>query len=139
MTISLKIDNREVEVAEGATIMEAADVAGVRIPRFCHHPKLSTSANCRICAVEIKGRDGLAMSCKETALDGMEVMTDTIAVEVAREDVLEFMLANHPIDCPICDRPGECSRTYTSSTRAGARASPKGRSKSPRRWWRGRT
>jgi NADH-quinone oxidoreductase subunit G len=108
MTISLKIDNREVEVAEGATIMEAADAAGIRIPRFCHHPKLSNTANCRICAVEVKGRDGLVMSCREQALDGMEVMTDTIAVEVAREDVLEFMLANHPIDCPICDRSGEC-------------------------------
>ena len=108
MTISLKIDGREVEVAEGVTIMEAADAAGVRIPRFCHHPKLSAVANCRICAVEIKGREGLAMSCKEEARDGMEVMTDTMAVEVAREDVLEFMLANHPIDCPICDRSGEC-------------------------------
>lgn len=108
MGIRLKIDGREVEVARGATIMEAADSAGVRIPRFCHHPKLSAVANCRICAVEVKGRDGLVMSCREEALDGMEVMTATPAVEMAREDVLEFMLANHPIDCPICDRSSEC-------------------------------
>jgi len=108
MRIKLKIDGREVEVARGATIMEAADSAGVRIPRFCHHPKLSTVASCRICAVEVRGRDGLVMSCRESAEDGMDVMTSTAAVEIAREDVLEFMLANHPIDCPICDSSGEC-------------------------------
>lgn len=104
----LKIDGKDVEVERGATVMEAADLAGVRIPRFCHHPKLSVVAGCRICAVEVKGRDGLVMACREKARDGMEVMTATPTVWMAREDVLEFMLANHPIDCPICDCSGEC-------------------------------
>ncbi len=108
MTVKLRIDGIEIEVARGATIMDAADACGIRIPRLCHHPRLTPSASCRICAVEVAGREGLVMSCAEEAVDGMEVRTSTEAVRRSREDVLEFMLANHPVDCPVCDRAGEC-------------------------------
>lgn len=128
MTVKLKIDGREVEVKDGATIMEAADTAGIRIPRFCYHPRLTAPANCRICAVEVAGRDGLVMSCQEKAQSGMVVETNTEAVRRSREDVLEFMLANHPLDCPVCDRAGECDLQdyyFEHSRRPSRRNEPK--------------
>jgi NADH-quinone oxidoreductase subunit G len=106
--MKLRIDGREVRVKAGATIMEAADEAGVRIPRLCHHPKLTAPGSCRICAVEVEGMPGLLMSCREQACEGMSVRTGTETVRRAREDVLEFLLANHPLDCPVCDKSGEC-------------------------------
>lgn len=106
--ITLTIDDKQVSVREGATILEAADAAGVRIPRLCHHPKLGSPGSCRICAVEVAGEQGLLMACREPAREGMAVRTDSETVRRAREDVLEFMLANHPLDCPVCDASGEC-------------------------------
>ncbi len=106
--VKLTIDNRAIEVDEGTTIMQAADLLGIHIPRFCYHPRLSTPGNCRICIVNVKGAPLPVISCKEIAQDGMVVRTDTDDIKRARADILEFILLNHPLDCPVCDRSGEC-------------------------------
>lgn len=106
--MKLTIDGQGVQVQAGATIMEAADRIGVRIPRLCHHPKLPSAQSCRLCAVEVKGTRELVMACHEKAREGMSVHTDTARVRRAREDALEFLLANHPLDCPVCDQSGAC-------------------------------
>jgi len=105
----LTIDDRELEVADGTTVLAAADRLGLRIPRFCHHPRLSSPGNCRMCVVEVEGAEELVISCREPVRDGMKVRTDTPEVRQARADVLEFMLLNHPLDCPVCDQSGECA------------------------------
>ncbi len=105
----LTIDGRPVEVKEGATILEAAGLLGITIPRFCHHPALPPAGSCRMCVVEIEGSPKLATSCSTPAAEGMKVSTSSPAVKAARRDVLEFLLLNHPLDCPICDQAGECS------------------------------
>lgn len=106
--VRLTIDNCEIEVEDGTTILQAADRLGIHIPRFCYHPRLSLDGNCRICLVEVAGKKDLVISCKELASEGMVVRTDTEAVSKARADVLEFFLLNHPLDCPVCDKASEC-------------------------------
>ena len=102
------INGFTVEVADGTMILPAAEKAGVQIPRFCYHPDLPLAGNCRICQVEIEGMPKLVISCMTPVKDGMVVRTDTDRVKKAVQGDLEFLLANHPVDCPICDQAGEC-------------------------------
>jgi NADH-quinone oxidoreductase subunit G len=105
----LKVDGIEVEVPQGATILQACEAAGKEIPRFCYHERLSIAGNCRMCLVEVKpGPPKPQASCALPAADGQEIRTDSAMVKAAREGVMEFLLINHPLDCPICDQGGEC-------------------------------
>jgi NADH-quinone oxidoreductase subunit G len=105
----IKINGRELEVAEGITILEAALSNGIYIPHFCYHPHLPISGNCRMCLVDVKpGPPKLSISCATTVAEGMEIETENEKVRAARAAVMEFILKNHPVDCPICDQAGEC-------------------------------
>jgi NADH-quinone oxidoreductase subunit G len=106
--LKLKINNIEVEVEEGLTVLQACEKAGVEIPRFCYHEKLSIAGNCRMCLVEMEKSGKPVASCAMPAADGMNIKTNTPFVEKARKGVMEFLLANHPLDCPVCDQGGEC-------------------------------
>ena len=103
------VDGQEIEVPEGATVLQAAELAGKEIPRFCYHERLSIAGNCRMCLVEVKpGPPKPQASCALPTSEGQEIRTDTPMVKKAREGVMEFLLINHPLDCPICDQGGEC-------------------------------
>ena len=104
----LTIDGKSIEVAKGTTVLEAAAKLGVYIPRYCYHPSLSISGNCRMCLVEVEKAPKLLTACSTEAAEGMVVRTDSEKVKAARRDVLEYLLINHPLDCPICDQAGEC-------------------------------
>ena len=105
----LTIDGIEVEVPAGATIMQACEAAGAEIPRFCYHERLSIAGNCRMCLVEVSpGPPKPQASCAMPAADGQVVLTRSAKTQKAREGVMEFLLINHPLDCPICDQGGEC-------------------------------
>ncbi|HDZ11392.1 MAG TPA: 2Fe-2S iron-sulfur cluster binding domain-containing protein, partial [Bacteroidetes bacterium] len=105
---TLKIDDQEITVEPGTSVLKAAAKLGIEIPHYCYHPALSIAGSCRMCLVEIEGHRKLEISCATTAADGMAVHTDTPAVKKARKDILEFLLINHPLDCPVCDKAGEC-------------------------------
>ena len=102
------VDGIEVEVEAGATLLQACEAAGVEIPRFCYHERLSIAGNCRMCLVEVEKSPKPVASCAMPAADGAVVRTTTEQVKRAREGVMEFLLINHPLDCPICDQGGEC-------------------------------
>ncbi|MEO9462930.1 MAG: NADH-quinone oxidoreductase subunit NuoG [Marinomonas sp.] len=103
------VDGKELDVPAGATVLQAAELAGKEIPRFCYHERLSIAGNCRMCLVEVKpGPPKPQASCALPVADGQEIRTDTPMVKKAREGVMEFLLINHPLDCPICDQGGEC-------------------------------
>ncbi|MXP14222.1 NADH-quinone oxidoreductase subunit G [Altererythrobacter confluentis] len=103
------VDGQEIEVPNGATVLQACELAGKEIPRFCYHERLSIAGNCRMCLVEVKpGPPKPQASCALPATDGQEIRTDSEMVKTAREGVMEFLLINHPLDCPICDQGGEC-------------------------------
>jgi NADH-quinone oxidoreductase subunit G len=105
----LTVDGIEVEVPQGATVLQACEAAGKEIPRFCYHERLAIAGNCRMCLVEVKpGPPKPQASCALPAADNQEVRTDSLMVKKAREGVMEFLLINHPLDCPICDQGGEC-------------------------------
>ena len=106
--LKLKVNTIEVEVDEGLTVLQACEKAGVEIPRFCYHEKLSIAGNCRMCLVEIEKSPKLVASCAMPVAEGMNIKTNTEFVEKARKGVMEFLLANHPLDCPVCDQGGEC-------------------------------
>ena len=106
--LKLKINNIDTEVEEGLTVLQACEKAGVEIPKFCYHEKLSIAGNCRMCLVEIEKSPKPIASCAMPAADGMNIKTNTSFVEKARKGVMEFLLANHPLDCPVCDQGGEC-------------------------------
>ncbi len=106
---TLKINGQEVEFEQGMTVLQVCEQAGVEVPRFCYHERLSVAGNCRMCLVEVKpGPPKPAASCALPAGDGMEVSTESEMVKKARNGVMEFLLINHPLDCPICDQGGEC-------------------------------
>ena len=105
---SIKINGRDIEVEEGLTVLQACEEAGVEIPRFCYHERLSIAGNCRMCLVEMEPSPKPIASCAMPINDGMVIHTDTDLVKKAREGVMEFLLINHPLDCPICDQGGEC-------------------------------
>ncbi|MEW6702652.1 MAG: molybdopterin-dependent oxidoreductase [Bacteroidota bacterium] len=102
------VDGKQIEFKHGQTIIEAARAAGIEIPHFCWHPSLSISGNCRVCLVEIEKMPKLAISCSTYAAEGMVVHTQSEKTLQARDAVMEFILINHPLDCPICDEAGEC-------------------------------
>ena len=106
---TLIIDGKEISVPAGATIMDAARLLGIAIPHFCYHPKLSISGNCRMCLVEVEKMPKPVISCAMPVNNGMVVKTDSDMVLEARRGVMEFLLINHPLDCPVCDQGGECS------------------------------
>ena len=109
----ISIDGAEFEVADGRTILQAIDdlgllMSGVDIPHYCWHPKLSIDGSCRLCQVEIEGMPKLQIACNTPVADGMKIHTKTARVAKARRGVMELLLINHPLDCPICDQAGEC-------------------------------
>ena len=106
--LKLKVNDKEIEVENGLTVLQACEKAGYEIPRFCYHEKLSIAGNCRMCLVEIEKSPKPVASCAMPAAEGMNIKTNTSMVEKARKGVMEFLLVNHPLDCPVCDQGGEC-------------------------------
>ena len=102
------INGKEIEFEKGMTVLQACEIADVEIPRFCYHEKLSIAGNCRMCLVEMEKSPKPIASCAMPAAEGMNSKTNTALVEKARKGVMEFLLANHPLDCPVCDQGGEC-------------------------------
>ncbi len=109
-TVSIKVNGRSIEAKTGELLIEAVERAGTYIPRFCYHPRMEPVGVCRMCLVEVEGPRGstLQPACFLKVNDGMTVVTDSVKVKKAQDGVLEFLLANHPLDCPICDKGGEC-------------------------------
>jgi NADH dehydrogenase (ubiquinone) Fe-S protein 1 len=106
--ITLTVDGKEVTVPQGSALIQACEAAGAAIPRFCYHDRLAIAGNCRMCLVEVERSPKPVASCAMPAMPGSKVFTNTPLVHEAREGVMEFLLANHPLDCPICDQGGEC-------------------------------
>ena len=106
--LKVKVNDIDIEVEEGLTVLQACEIAGAEIPRFCYHEKLSIAGNCRMCLVEIEKSRKPVASCAMPVTEGMNIKTNTKLVEKARKGVMEFLLANHPLDCPVCDQGGEC-------------------------------
>ena len=106
--INIKINSKEIQVDKNLTVMQACEIAGEEIPRFCYHDKLSIAGNCRMCLVEIEKAPKLVSSCTMPLMDGMSIITNSEKVKAGRKGVMEFLLINHPLDCPICDQGGEC-------------------------------
>ena len=104
----ITINGKEIEFEKGMTVLQACELAEVEIPRFCYHEKLSIAGNCRMCLVEMEKSPKPIASCAMPATEGMNIKTNTASVEKARKGVMEFLLANHPLDCPVCDQGGEC-------------------------------
>ena len=104
----LEIDGRTVEVTAGTTVIEAAKQLDIYIPHFCYHPKLTVAANCRMCLVEVEKVGKALPACATPVADGMRVYTQSDKARRAQKSVMEFLLINHPLDCPICDQGGEC-------------------------------
>ncbi len=112
--IKIEINDKEYEVKEGSTIIENADNIGISIPRFCYHNKLSIAANCRMCLVQIDATPKPTPACSTTVTPGMKIWTQSKTATDAQKSVMEFLLINHPLDCPICDQGGECELQDTS-------------------------
>ena len=106
--LNLEIDGRKVEVAPGSTLMDAANALGIYVPHFCYHRKLSIAANCRMCLVQVEKAPKPLPACATPAAEGMKVWTASEQAKKAQQGVMEFLLINHPLDCPICDQGGEC-------------------------------
>ncbi len=104
----LTIDDKEIEVPAGVTVLQACEMAGAEIPRFCYHERLSVAGNCRMCLVELERAPKPIASCAMPVSEGMVIRTDSEMIKKARNGVMEFLLINHPLDCPICDQGGEC-------------------------------
>ncbi len=104
----ITINGKEIEFQKGMTVLQACELANVEIPRFCYHEKLSIAGNCRMCLVEMEKSPKPIASCAMPATEGMNIKTNTKFVEKARKGIMEFLLANHPLDCPVCDQGGEC-------------------------------
>ena len=105
---TLTIDGRQISSPEGSTVIQAAETLGIFVPRYCYHPALSVAGNCRICLVEVEKSPKLQIACNTPVAEGMVVHTKSEKAEDGRRAVLEFLLANHPLDCPVCDQSGEC-------------------------------
>jgi NADH-quinone oxidoreductase subunit G len=106
--VALLIDGRPVVAKKGTTVLQAAQTIGVTVPHYCYHPGLSIAGNCRMCLVEIEKMPKLQIGCATTVAQGMVVKTTTDKVKTTRQGIMEFLLINHPLDCPICDQAGEC-------------------------------
>ena len=118
----LIVDGVEVEVDPGSTVLQACEAAGKEIPRFCYHERLSIAGNCRMCLVEIEKSPKPIASCAMPAMDGQIIKTNTPMVKKAREGIMEFLLINHPLDCPICDQGGECDLQDQAFNYGGGRS-----------------
>ena len=118
----LIVDGVEVEVDPGSTVLQACEAAGKEIPRFCYHERLSIAGNCRMCLVEIEKSPKPIASCAMPAMDGQIIKTNTSMVKKAREGIMEFLLINHPLDCPICDQGGECDLQDQAFNYGGGRS-----------------
>ncbi len=119
--VEIEVDGRKVEVAEGSMVMHAANALGVYVPHFCYHKKLSIAANCRMCLVDVEKAPKPLPACATPVSQGMKVWTKSEKAVKAQKGVMEFLLINHPLDCPICDQGGECqlqdlARSGSSST-----------------------
>ncbi|MDX1434808.1 MAG: 2Fe-2S iron-sulfur cluster-binding protein, partial [Gammaproteobacteria bacterium] len=107
-TVQIEINGEPYQARKGAMVIEVADAAGISIPRFCYHKKLSVAANCRMCLVEVEKAPKPLPACATPVMDGMKVRTRSDLALRAQRSVMEFLLINHPLDCPICDQGGEC-------------------------------
>src|SRR5580692_10189688 len=107
-TVTLSIDGKPVTVEQGTSVLEAILRGGGQIPYYCYHPGLGVDGSCRVCIVKIEKMPKLQTSCSTACTEGMIVTTNSPEVEAARASVFEFLLANHPLDCPVCDKGGEC-------------------------------
>ena len=107
-TIEVVIDGNPVVIEEGSSVLQACEAVGINVPRFCFHERLSVAGNCRMCLVEIEKSPKPVASCAFPTMPGMKIYTNSPMVKKAREGVMEYLLANHPLDCPICDQGGEC-------------------------------
>src|SRR5258707_260386 len=107
-TVTLTIDGRQVTVVKGKTVLQAAIASGISVPYYCYHPGISIDGSCRVCIVKVEKMPKLQTSCSTTCTEGMVVSTRTQEVIDARAGVFEFLLVNHPLDCPVCDKGGEC-------------------------------
>jgi iron-only hydrogenase group A len=119
--ITLKIDDVQVQVDEGTTILDAAEQLGIRIPRLCYHPDLSLAGSCRVCIVDVKGMGFYMTACSSQVWEGMEVQTNSPEIRQARRDIVELLLDNHPTDCQTCERDGNCelqNLAYSMGVRA---------------------
>src|SRR4030095_5133808 len=108
-TVTLTIDGKQVTVAKGKTVLQAAIEAGISVPYYCYHAGLGVDRSCRVCIVKIEKMRKLQTSCSTACTDGMVVSTRDAEPVAARAGVLEFLLVNHPLDCPVCDKGGECT------------------------------
>ncbi len=106
--VELTIDGKKVSIEAGSALIQACEKAGVTVPRYCYHEKLAIAGNCRMCLVDVERAPKPVASCAFPVGPGMVVRTDTERVKKAREGVMEMMLSNHPLDCPVCDQGGEC-------------------------------
>src|SRR5258706_5879883 len=106
--LEIEIDGRKLEVADGSTVMDATNQAGIYVPHFCYHHKLSIAANCRMCLVQVEKAPKPLPACATPVTNGMKVFTHSEQAITAQKGVMEFLLINHPLDCPICDQGGEC-------------------------------
>jgi NADH-quinone oxidoreductase subunit G len=106
--VTVTIDGKQVQAPRGELLIRVAQQHGTYIPRFCWHERMKPVGMCRMCLVEIEGLRGLQISCATPVVDGMVVHTQSPTVKGAQDGVLEFLLINHPLDCPVCDRGGEC-------------------------------
>src|SRR5664279_2779284 len=106
--LDIEIDGKQTQVPAGSTIMDAAQLVGAYIPHFCYHKKLSIAANCRMCLVEVEKAPKPMPACATPVAKGMIVHTKSDKALKAQQSVMEFLLINHPLDCPICDQGGEC-------------------------------
>jgi len=107
-TVTLTIDGRQITVEKGKTVLQAAIEHGIKVPYYCYHPGISIDGSCRVCIVKIEKMAKLQTSCSTSVAEGMVVVTSTPDVVEARASVFEFLLINHPLDCPVCDKGGEC-------------------------------
>ena len=124
----ITLDGKQVTVADGSMVMHAADAAGIYIPHFCYHKKLSIAANCRMCLVEIEKMPKPMPACATPVTNGMIVRTQSDKAVKAQQSVMEFLLINHPLDCPICDQGGECQLQDWRSAMAPAPAATRKKS-----------
>jgi NADH-quinone oxidoreductase subunit G len=133
--VALVIDGRPVVVRKGTTVLQAAESTGLLIPHYCYHPGLSIAGNCRMCLVEIEKMPKLQIGCATVAAQGMIVKTTTDKVTTTRQGIMEFLLINHPLDCPICDQAGECRlQQYEAAYGAGYSRFQEEKVHSPKRY-----
>ncbi len=107
--VSFEIDGQTLQAAKGSMVIRAADAAGIYIPRFCYHKNLTIAANCRMCLVEVEKAPKPLPACATPVAEGMKIFTQSEVARRAQKGVMEFLLINHPLDCPICDQGGECT------------------------------